>query len=306
MNFELNLSLIIAHTLVYEQRLLSPKDFDPKNGGDPTYTTGETMDSILGAYVKHFPELVNVTSAGMLPLEQAKVNTAQVTAPQYDALQTLLYGTYGPQLAQIGSNINKQTALNQALSDTAVVSGPGRQLVQEALKSQQLADPEYYANRALAGNQLSSLLNSINMSGLTPMEREETQRAVNQQNVNRGNLTNPAQMTTVENAMSFGDELNKKRNTLANILGTATGFLPAAKSGVDVYQVATGKPSMQNLGDSKFQGVNQGVGSETMNLGSNLLNSATQANAATMQSNSQARDSLDRFNQTWSSILSFI
>lgn len=272
--FDLNLSLILSHTIVYESGLNKPCECYCSN--DSPATTAESTASMMQAYVKYLPDLMKVASGQLLPTEQAKLATAQVTDPGYLALQDALYKQYGPSLAATGNQINAQNALAQAESDLAVVSGPGRELAKQALETQKIADPEYYASRAAVSNKLNQLVNSYDPTGLSESERANVERAANQDQIRRGTFNTPSQTSTIENAMQFGDALDKKKSTLAQVLGIASGAVPNLKSNVDAYQVATGKPSAANLGDSKFIGANKNVGGETFGLSGNFLNSVNQ------------------------------
>lgn len=255
-------------------------------GGDPPATpVGESTAEMLQAYLGALPKLLSAT-------ENAQLKSSQITSPAYQALQNQLYQTFGPGLAKTSSDIEAQNALRQAQSDLAVVSGPGRDLVKEALVSQKLVDPEYYAGRGALGESLLSLLSGLNPNGLSSGEREEITRSNAQQDVARGNLNTPSATATTENAMNFGNALNAKRTNIANILGTAGGILPALQSGTDVYQVATGKPSTSNLGDSKFSGVK--TNTET---GTNLLSSLSGLTSQSNELEANRRDNLDRVMQ---------
>lgn len=99
---------------------------------------------------------------------------------------------------------------------------------------------------------------------------------------------------------------NEAKGQLGAAIGLGTGFLPASQSGVDAFKVATGKTSMPNAGDSKFQGVNQQIGSETFGAGNNFFNNLSSIKQTEMDVNSRRRDSLDRFNETFGSVMSGI
>lgn len=273
--FEFNLSLILGHTIIYEYNLDKVVECRCDFGSDPT-SSGESMDSILQAYRAHLPALMQATTKQIEPTEQAKLAAAQATDPGYLALQTALFKQYGPELAKAGADINAQNALAQANSDLAVVTGPGRQLTQAALDTQKIADPEYYATRKIVSDKLNQLLGTYDPTGLSEAERANVERASNQDQLRRGTYNTPSAIAAIENAMQYGDELNKKRTTLAQILGISSGAIPNLKSNVDAYQVATGKPSTGNLGDTKFMGANKNIGGETFSMGNSLLNTATQ------------------------------
>ena len=268
-------------------------------GGDPPApTTNESMASILEAYKANLPGLSNVIQQELLPMAQAQQNASAIINPQQAALQAELYAKYGPQLNQIGNQIAQQNAMSQATSDLNVLKGPGQELIKQGIEAQKLADPEFYTARAQTGDAVSKLLSSIDLSGLSGGERAEVERSLNRDNVARGTNATPTATSTVANAMTFGNALNNKRAQMNQAIQTATGFMGGAKSGVDPFQVATGRSSNNNTGESKFTGV-QDVSQAGLNFGNNVLNQAGQMQQTAMGINANRRDSLDRFNQTF-------
>lgn len=271
-------------------------------GDSPAPSTGESTEEMMSAYTRHFPELMKINAANILPTEQAKLAASQATSPAYEKLQQELFSIYGPMYGKVSDQINTNSAQSQAQSDLNIVKGTGRDLVKEALDTQKLADPEYYETRSRVSGGLKDLISSIDLKGgLSGGEREEISRGLAQEGSRRGTLNTPSQTDVVANAMTFGGAQrareNESKGQLAAALGLGTSFLPASQSGVDVFKVATGKTSMPNAGDSKFQGVNQGIGSETFGTGQGFMNNI---NAMRMQENdinANRRDMLDRMNE---------
>lgn len=271
--------------------------------GDPKApSSNESTEAMLGAYTKYFPDLLKINQENILPNEQAKLEANQAVSPEYLALQNQLYKIYGPQLAATSDQINAASAKSSAQSDLDVLRGPGKDLVSEALKTAQEADPEYYKARQQVGGRLSDLLGSIDLSGnLSGGETEQLNRALAQENSRRGILNTPSQTAALSNAMTFGDarynRQNQAKGQLAQALSVGNQFLPASNSGIDVFKVATGKTSMPNAGDSKFQGVNQNLGSDVAGQGTSFMNNLTQLKGQEMDINANRRDILDRMNE---------
>lgn len=302
MNFLLNLSLVLAHTVVLEQRESDPHNLY-RNGGDPPPTSvGESTSQQLQAYIQNLPALANATGAAMTPLAQAQQNATNATAPQQAALQTQLFGQYGPQLAAIGDTINANSASSNAASNVNLLNGSGGQAAMAADKLQRQLDPEYYATRALAGQKQQDLLNSIDLNGLSGSERAEVERSNNQSDASRGLLNAPSQTATVNNAMSFGNALNVKRNSLEQALSSATSFLPSSQGPVNGFQTATGKPSNSGTTSPTTFGNPNGGADTATSLGTSLLGgiNSTATNNANISAN--RRDTLDRVNGTFSSL----
>lgn len=296
MNFEFNLNVVLAHSILFETKnVLSPNGVvdDARNGGDPPApTVNESMAQQLQAYIKNIPDLAKVTSQQVLPTEQALTDAQKVIAPQQQQLLTDLFAKYGPQLNDVGNIINATNAKAGAQSDLDVLKGPGSELLAKTQEEQRKLDPEFYKTRALTGQKTDELLNSINLNGLSGGERAEVERSVNQDSVRRGTSNAPSNIQTVDNAMKFGSALGAKRNQLADAISRATNFLPSAQSGISAFQVATGKPA-GNQGATQFGGVAP-VGNQTFAQGNALLGNINQTanNSANIDAN--RRDSLDK------------
>lgn len=271
-------------------------------GGDPPApTTNESMASILEAYKNNLPGLSQVIQQELLPMAQAQQNASAAINPQQAQLQADLYAKYGPQLNQIGNQIAQQNAMSQATSDLNVLKGPGQELIKQGIEAQRMADPEYYAARAQAGDAVKNLIGSINLNGLSGSERAEVERSLNRDNAARGTGATPTATSTVANAMTFGNALGNKRSQMAQAIQTAGNFMGAARSGVDPFQVATGRSSTQNTGENKFTGL-QDVSQAGLSFGNNVLNTAGQLQQTAMGINANRRDSVDRFSQVMGSL----
>lgn len=278
-------------------------------GGDkPAPSTTESTAHMLEAYTRYLPELMRVTNAELPAAAQTQVDIAQQTSPALAELQARLYGQYAPEMAGVANNIARDQALSQAGTDAQVLQGPGTELVRSARELQREEDPEYYQNRTLLSNRLGDLVNSIDLTGgISGGEREELQRAQNRQNQQRGIATNPSQTAALENAMQFGQAAyqrqGQQQDRLGQALNVGSGMLPTLRSGTDVFQVATGRSSQPNNGLGQFQGVNTQLGQSGMDTTNNFLNQTGQLTQQANQINSQRRDSLDRFNETWSGVV---
>ena len=182
----------------------------------------------LKALTKYLPGLMNVTNAQMLPSELARLGAAQATAPGF---------------ADVGVNAERIAREGSARTDAGILAGTGRRSIEAALANEQLINPEFYAGRAATGNKLMELLNSYNMNGLSGGEAAAVERATGRDNAGRGNLGVGSPLTTVNNAMNFGDRFQQKQDSLTRAIGTAAGSLGSFKSGIDTTQVALGRPS---------------------------------------------------------------
>ncbi len=290
------------HRAAYDEEF--PGCEGARMGGDaPAPTTQETTAQMLQAYTQYLPGLMSTTNAQVLPTAQAQFDVNKQLAPQFAQLQSDLYSQYGSDLNRIGADILKQNQLAQAQADTAVLQGPGAEAVRQGLALQREADPEYFATRTAAADKIARLLESIDLTGLSGSERAEVSRGLAQQQEKRGLSTAPSQIATIEAAGQFGSALQNKRNALGQALDTATNFLGQSRTGIDAFQVATGKPSMPNPGGQQFQGIDKTMGNQAYNTAGNFLNQIGQSQQTQMNINADRRDSLDRVNSTLNSTL---
>jgi hypothetical protein len=306
MNFETNLSLVLAHSLLLESKGPEPlREVWAVNGGDPPApSTQESMDAVLKAYASNMPAMIQAQIAGAQQYEPAMLALRQQVSPGQNQLDLDLLNQFGGQFAEANQRIAGQNALAQAGNDLAVVQGPGRELVREAMRTQREADPEAYRARELALGQLERLNSGLLDidGGLSGSERAEIDRSLARDNFSRGLGNVPTATSTVENAMKFGAAGENRRqgrmSAIANAAQLSAGAVQPLSSKIDAFQLTTGRPSVTGQQGSG----SREVGSDTNQLGSNLLNNTTNIRQQENQINAQRRDALDRVNQTMSSM----
>lgn len=303
--FELNLSSVLAYSLVLDSKTrYSPNGIvdDARNGGDPTPTNaGESTASVLNAYTKYFPQLMQASAGAVAPTERELFKSRLEISPQEQELNAQLYNHFGPKLNAIGQQIARQNALSQAETDRQVQSGTGKDLITSNLELNKIADPEFYASRALVGDGLRKLLSGMDPNKLTGSEEANVERAVNRSNATNAAWNPRSQLTGISSALQFDDRLQQKRSQFGQAIALAAGALPSTRSGIDTFQLTTGKPSVSDYGAGKFTGV-KNTGQETFGMGNNFLQGINATQIQRNQLYSNKRDSLDRVNETMSSV----
>lgn len=230
---------------------------------DPKIQIGKESDKVMQAFVKNYPDMANVIGQQMVPLSLAELEATKQT---YPALQ------------QLGI----QTDLN-------TLNGPGQDLLTKALELEKQANPEYYKSRESTAGALDKLYGSIDLSGaLSGGERSEIERAVNRQNAGSG-LKNPTPTSTISDAMMYGQAANERKlqqqGLLTGAVTAGTNFLPASKSNVDPFQIATGRSSQPTTPG--------GVGAAT-NLGSGLQGATSALGGEAMGANVSRRSGFEK------------
>jgi hypothetical protein len=268
---------------------------DVKNEDSRAPSTSSSTGRIASAFNRYLPGISNASNATILPNEQARADASLAVSPQYSALQAALYDVFGRDLNRVGNEIGAENIAAQVQSDLDLLRGTGRDAVQAAVDTNRIADPEFYNVRQNVGARLNDLLSPA----LSGAETEEITRALNRQRASEGSLSVPTAQSTVENAMTFGSAL---RDRLGSAIQTASASLPALRGGMDTTSLATGRATGPNTGESRFVGVQTGLGDQAQQTSNNFLQGVTGINMQRNDINANRRDFLDRANQTVSSL----
>jgi hypothetical protein len=308
--FEINLSIVLGHTLVWESSRLEVDNDIPlgyyRNGGSPASGTQESMDSVMKAYANNLIPLIQNQIKAAQSYEPAMQDLREQISPREQQLNADLYAKFGPQFAKTGSDIARQNAQAQAETDLGIVSGTGRQLVREAMKTQKEADPEAYRARELALQNLEQLQGSLTdpNAGLSGAEQAEIDRSLARENFARGTGATPTATSTVSNALAFGQageaRKQQRQSAIANAAQLATGAVQPLSSRIDTFQLTTGRPSI-NQGEQRTGGARE-VGQESNAMGMNLFGNASQMRQQENQINAQRKTALDSFSQVMGSL----
>lgn len=308
--FEINLSKVLSHSMVWESSRLEVDNGIPlgyyRNGGSPAPGTQESMAEVMKAYRENIIPMIQQQVAAARQYEPEMQKLREEISPKEQALNKRLYEEFGPEFARIGSQIARQNAQAQAETDLGIVSGTGRELVREAMKTQREADPEAYRARELALQNLEKLQGSLTdpNAGLSGAERAEIDRSMARENFARGTGATPTATSTVANAMAFGQagEARKaqRQSAIANAAQLAAGSVQPLSSRIDTFQLTTGRPSI-NQGEARTGAVRE-VGQESNAMGMNLFGNASQMRQQENQINAQRKTALDQFSQVMGSL----
>jgi len=253
-------------------------------------------------YAKYLPQYLKATGENIGPFEQSLVNARSTVDPQNFALNESLLKYFGPRMNEIGSQLQRQNAMNQSQNELDVINGPGGEMARAGQRLNEEADPEYYGSRRVAADKLISLLQGQDPNRLTGAEMANVERGLNRTNMSNGMQDVHSSGGAISNAMTFGDELNKKRNTLVNTLSVVPQNLAAMKSGFDAFQVATGRPSSPNVGQQQYGQGGQGFGANVQSMGQGLLGQSGENVRQFADLTANRRDGLDRAAQVAGSL----
>lgn len=268
-------------------------------GSGPVYQNAQdTTADQMAAYIRYLPDLLKAVAQNTGVVERAQQGLSEELSPRQAALQARVAREFMPEFTQIGLDQARQQAMGTARTDAEVMAGPGRDVVRTLTEAQRLADPEYFKQRELAMKGLESLFGSLSdpNAGLTGSERAEAERAMARENAARGNV-GPTNIGTVEAAMRFGQagaaSRQAKQGAIMNAVQTAAGAAPSMRSGVDAFQVTTGKPS-SNVGLGRFGQTDVNQGGATQNFGQSFLQQTGQFAAQNQMNQANKKDAFDK------------
>ncbi len=195
---------------------------------------------------------------------RAIAGTTPGTATQMAAADAAVAPTY--------NSLYNSGQLASAGTEAAIAGGPGQASVAAADKAQQTLDPQYYQSRNTVNDALNKYLTSYDPTKLTPTEEAQITRGVN---ATSGSVT-PSNMQTIKNAQTFGQAGTQRWQNFGQALTNAAGVLPALKSGLNGFNIATQRGA--NPGGSGTSGTGAGAASTNFGFANNSLGniSATQ------------------------------
>ena len=297
--------MVLGHSIVWESARLEVDNGIPqgfyRNGGSPAPTTQESMAEVMKAYRENLLPMIQQQVAAAQQYEPAMQDLRAQVSPREQQLNLDLYRQFGPQFAQASSEVARQNAEQQAVTDLGIVRGTGRDLVREAMRTQKEADPEAYRARELALANLEKLQGSLTdpNAGLSGAERAEIDRSLARENFARGTGATPTATSTVSNAMAFGQageaRKQQRQSAIANAAQLAAGAVQPLSSRIDTFQLTTGRPSI-NVGEQRTGGSRE-VGQESNAMGMNLFGNASQMRQQENQINASRKDALDALTQ---------
>lgn len=260
---------------------------------DPKAQSGTRLSSdVINNVIQNLPAYMNTVNAQLQPQAESELKTAQAVSPAYQELLTGLYEKFAPRLATAGANVEKISRTGAAETDKALLAGAGGDTARTLSSLDRQLNPEYYATRAAGSKKLGELLSSINLNDANP----EAERLISQENARSGNLTTPSATNTVSNALSFGNELQKRRDALGSAINSASGFLQPASGTFNTAGVTLNRGAT-NTGLTEFGGTTK-TNNAALGAANTLTGTASGLVGQQQDINSQRRDLLDRLNET--------
>lgn len=256
-----------------------------------SYPGPEKMADVLKAMEKNFPGAIRAISGEQMNVAKTQADVDAAVSPIYAQSNMDLYKKYGPEMNRIGSEIDSQNQRAASQTEVGIAKDYGSQLTKLADELQRGLDPEFYKNRASIGKGNEKLLASIDPTKLTGSEIAELESSI----ARTGGFANPNDsMRTVSNAMQFGSAGNAKKQGFAQILNSVASTLPALRSGISGFEVATRRALTPNSGDARTATTQTNTGQNAWATGNNMMAQATQLQAIKAQ---KSKDFMDKLQQ---------
>lgn len=217
-------------------------------GTGPVQYTSESTRSMLKALTENAPAAIRAIADTMPYTAGKTMDISEAISPRETALQRNIYRDYGPEMNRIGAQIAGENELAAREADVRAIAGPGKQLVSQANELQAVSDPEFYKNRAAIGQAIDKYLSSYSPTELSPTEMAQISRGIGA----TGGTVTPSAMNTIKNAQTFGDAGTRRWQNFGNAVAQASSALPALRSGINAFEVATGRPLVSNTGESRL------------------------------------------------------
>lgn len=256
-------------------------------------TSSEGSSAITNAIIQDLPRYMEVVNRLSLPRAQAELGVAQAVSPDYQKLLNQLYAQYAPGLSATGSAIDAQNRLAQAEADRQLLTGGSALAIGKGARDlERVIDPEFYAVQDANIDKVGQLLGSIDLNS----PNIEAERLINQENMRAGTDLVPSATNTVANALSFGNEQQKRRDALSRAVATASAVLGNTKTTFNPTQTLINRPATVGGAANaltQFGGVTNPSGAVDAS-GAELQQGLFGTKTAEMDINSQRRDSFDR------------
>jgi hypothetical protein len=254
------------------------------------YPGAEAMDSVLKAMQTNMPGVIRAITKEQPFVAQTQAEIDRDVSPIYAESNTQLYDKYGRRINEIGAEIETANQLAASEREKMIAEGAGADLVGLADKFQRQLDPEFYKTRETVSNAQNRLIDSMDPTGLSPTERAEIERAIG-----RSGAANPNDaQSTVANAAAFGSALTQKQANFSNVVNQAAQTLPATRSGISGFEVATRRALVPNTGDARFTGTQMNTGQNAWQTGNNVMQ---QAGALEQIKAQKSKDTMDMISQ---------
>lgn len=232
---------------------------------DERQTTNEATKDIMRAIQKYYPGVADAINSKTRDTALAQLGADQAVSDPYAQLTMDLYKKFGPEGARTAAGIDDITQQAASQRELNLAQGTGRELVKEADAGQRLLDPEFYKTRENLGGAIDEYL-KLSAPTATETELETMRRGMGRTGVNSSSAIDSA-----NRALQFGQLGREKINNFGQAIGQVAQSIPAMRSNIPAFEIATRRAVGANTGDNRVGGAVQNSGAQNYSMGNNFM-----------------------------------
>lgn len=229
-------------------------------------STGRATRKSIEAMTKYYPALIDALNAKVGPTAMAQLEADRAVSPGYAQLTADIYKQQAPEMARVAAGAQDITDKAASARELDLARTTGRELVSEADAAQRVLDPEFYKTRENLGGAMEKYLKASDPT-LNETELEAMRRGIGRTSFNPGSA-----MDTAVNAMNFGQMGRDKVNSYGAAIGQVAQSIPAMRSGISGFEVATRRNIGANTGENRIGTAKEGTGQQAYTSGNNFMN----------------------------------
>lgn len=232
---------------------------------DERQTTNESTRDIMRAIQKYYPGVADAINSKTADTARAQLGADQAVSDPYAQLTMDLYKKFGPEGAKTAAGIDDITQQAASARELALATGTGRELVKEADASQRLLDPEFYKSREGLGSAIDEYLK------LSAPTANETELETMRRGMGRTSVNPQSGIDSASRALQFGQLGREKINNFGNAIGQVAASMPAMRSNIPAFEIATRRAVGANTGSDRVGGAVQNSGAQNYTMGNNFM-----------------------------------
>ena len=273
----------LAESIVRDSNLLwypvrDARNETPTSGEqapDPV-STKKATENFIANFGRATPSIVNTVTGTVEPAQRAFIDALRRIGPGQLQAATDLFRDFGPELQRIGEEISRAGQLEAAQTQSDVFGSSAFQsAVENAREADKIADPTGTAAATDIGSAISRLVD-FDPNKLSGSELAEIERFTNRDNAQTGVAGVGSPTAAISNALTFGNQLNNRRQTLSNVLAQAASAIPSIRN--NIFNTVTSRVTPNQAGLAQFQTnspVAPNFGELSNIFGQNVINALT-------------------------------
>lgn len=246
-------------------------------------TTSGAGGNVASTYRASLPKILQAINDAIPASELAKLGAARQVVPGY---------------TDLANETNRSATLANERTATDALNTSGREKAGIATEIDKGINPEFYQAKPEILKSLLGQLSSLDLN----KPNVEAERLVNAENVRSGNAGNNSGTTGVSNALQFENEKLKRSAALTGALNNANAFMTGSRASFDPFGRSTVSDANNTSNTPNIQSTFQSIGDDTLGIGQGLLGGLFNYKNTEAGITAQRRDTLDRTNETMSSL----